>query len=117
MPRARVWRPRTTSSAAAAPGSGRKCGAPGCPRRRQQQNSGEILTTFLAYKLDHAAEKMALGIAIGDPLTLLHEPTNPWDANAVQVVWKEQAIGYIPKDMAALIAARCLRWPMGWRPW
>ena len=74
-------------------------------RKRQQQHSGEILQTFLAYRLDDAAEKMGLGLAIGDPLTLLHEPTNPWDANAVKVFWKEQWIGYIPKDMAALIAA------------
>lgn len=73
--------------------------------RRQQQSSGEILQTFLAYRLADAAEKMALGIAIGDPLTLVHEPTNEWDPNAVKVFWKEQWIGYIPKDMAALIAA------------
>jgi hypothetical protein len=74
-------------------------------RRRQQQSTGEILQTFLAYKLDHATEKMGLGLAIGDSLTLLHEPTNEWDPNAVKVFWKEQWIGYIPKDMAALIAA------------
>jgi hypothetical protein len=74
-------------------------------QRRQQQNSGEILQTFLAYKLDQAAEKMALGIAIGDPLTLMHEPSNKWDPNAVKVFWQEEWIGYIPKDMAALIAA------------
>ncbi len=74
-------------------------------QRRQQQSNGEILTTFLAYKLDHAAEKMALGIAIGDPLTLQHEPENQWDANAVKVCWKDQWIGYLPKDMAALVAA------------
>ena len=74
-------------------------------RKRQQQSSGEILQTFLAYRLDDAAEKMALGIAIGDPLNLLHEPTNQWDPNAVKVFWKDDWIGYIPKDMAALIAA------------
>ena len=74
-------------------------------RRRQQQSTGEILQTFLAYKLDHATEKMGLGLAIGDSLTLLHEPSNQWDPNAVKVFWKEQWIGYIPKDMAALIAA------------
>ena len=73
-------------------------------RKRQQHSSGEILQTFLAYKLDHATEKMALGIAIGDALTLLHEPTNQWDANAVKVFWQDQWIGYLPKDMAALIA-------------
>jgi len=66
-------------------------------RKRSQQSSGEILQTFLAYKLDHAAEKMAMGIAIGDPLTLLHEPTNKWDPNAVKAFWKQEWIGYIPK--------------------
>ena len=74
-------------------------------RRRQQQSTGEILQTFLAYKLDHATEKMGLGLAIGDSLTLLHEPENEWDSNAVKVFWKEQWIGYIPKDMAALLVA------------
>ncbi|QPN59708.1 hypothetical protein H8F24_17420 [Synechococcus sp. CBW1002] len=74
-------------------------------QRRQQQSSAEILQTFLAYRLEDAAEKMALGITIGDSLTLQHEPTNQWDPNAVKVFWREQWIGYIPKDMAALIAA------------
>ena len=74
-------------------------------QKRQQQSSGEILTTFLAYKLDHAADKMALGIGIGDSVTLLHEPDNQWDPSAVKVFWQEQWIGYLPKDMAALVAA------------
>lgn len=73
--------------------------------KRQSQSSGEILQTFLAYPLADAAKKMALGIAIGDPLLLLHEPNNEYDPNAVKVFWKEQEIGYLPKDMAALIAA------------
>jgi hypothetical protein len=74
-------------------------------KRRQLQRSGEILQTFLAYRLSDAAEKMALGIAIGDPLTLRHEPENEFDTNAVKVFWQDQWIGYIPKDMAALMAA------------
>lgn len=74
-------------------------------QRRQARNRVEILQTFLAYRLDQAAEKMALAIPIGDPLTLVHEPTNQWDPNAIKVFWREQWIGYIPKDMAALIAA------------
>lgn len=74
-------------------------------QRRQRQNSGEILQTFLAYRLADCAEKMALGIAIGDPLTLRHEPDNSKDPNAVQVFWKDLSIGYIPKTMAALITA------------
>lgn len=73
--------------------------------KRQSQSSGEILQTFLAYRLTDAAEKMALGIAIGDPLLLLHEPSNEKDPNAIKVSWQEKAIGYLPKGMAALIAA------------
>ena len=74
-------------------------------QRRQARNRVEILQTFLAYRLDQAAEKMALAIPIGDPLTLVHEPTNPWDPNAIKVFWRDDWIGYIPRDMAALIAA------------
>ena len=74
-------------------------------KKRQDKSNAEILQTFLAYKLDHASKKMQLGIGIGDPLTLLHEPSNEWDPNAVKVFWNDQCIGYIPKDMAALIAA------------
>jgi len=73
--------------------------------KRQSQSSGEILQTFLAYRLADAASKMALGMAIGDPLLLRHEPTNEYDPNAVKVFWKEQEIGFLPKDMAALIVA------------
>ena len=73
--------------------------------KRQQRSTGEILQTFLAYKLDHADQKMALGIAIGDPLLLRHEPDNQWDRNAVSVSWNDQWIGYVPKDMAALIVS------------
>ena len=71
--------------------------------KRQSQSSGEILQTFLAYLLADAAQKMALGIAIGDPLLLKHEPTNEYDPNAVKVFWQEQEIGFLPRDMAALI--------------
>ena len=73
--------------------------------KRRSQSSGEILQTFLAYRLSDVAEKMALGIAIGNPLRLQHEPSNQYDANAVKVFWGEQNIGYLPKDMAALIVA------------
>ena len=75
-------------------------------QKRQQQSSGEILSTFLAYKLDHVAEKMALGIAIGDPLHLQHEPENQWDANAVKVFWQDQWIGYLRRATSASPPAR-----------
>jgi len=47
---------------------------------------------------DDAGEKIALGISIGDRLTLLHEPTDSWDANAFKVLEKVLRIGCITWD-------------------
>ena len=34
---------------------------------------------------------------VGDPLTLVREPQNPHDSNAVRVEWKGQPLGYVPR--------------------
>jgi hypothetical protein len=34
---------------------------------------------------------------VGDPLTLVREPQNPYDSNAVRVEWKGQPLGYVPR--------------------
>lgn len=41
----------------------------------------------------------------GEPLFLLHDPTNEYDKNAVEVFWNGDHIGYINRDMAAEIAS------------
>ena len=33
----------------------------------------------------------------GDPLTLVREPSNPHDANAVRLEWKGRMLGYVPR--------------------
>ena len=33
----------------------------------------------------------------GDRLTLLREPTNPHDANAIRIEWQGHMIGYVPR--------------------
>ena len=34
---------------------------------------------------------------IGDALTLVREPANPHDSNAVRVEWNGQPLGYVPR--------------------
>ena len=34
---------------------------------------------------------------VGDPLTLVREPDNPYDPNAVRVEWRGEKLGYVPR--------------------
>ena len=34
---------------------------------------------------------------MGDRLTLVREPDNPHDANAVRIEWKGRKLGYVPR--------------------
>ena len=36
-------------------------------------------------------------IKVGDALTLVREPANPHDANAVRVEWRGHKLGYVPR--------------------
>ena len=36
-------------------------------------------------------------IKVGDPLTLVREPANPHDSNAVRVEWQGHKLGYVPR--------------------
>jgi hypothetical protein len=74
-------------------------------QRLQQKRSGEILTTYMAFPLHAARERMAEGMAIGDAVHLVHVGDNPYDANAIEVRWRGQWIGFIPRYLAALLVA------------
>lgn len=74
-------------------------------QRLHQKRSGEILTTYMAFPLNAAKERMAEGMAIGDAVRLVHDPTNEHDANAIEVRWRDQWIGFIPRYLAALLVA------------
>jgi hypothetical protein len=41
----------------------------------------------------------------GDPLTLVREPSNRHDANAIRVEWRGRKLGYVPRAENAAIAA------------
>lgn len=41
---------------------------------------------------------------VGDPLTLVREPDNPHDANAIRVEWRGHKLGYVPRRDNAHLA-------------
>jgi hypothetical protein len=63
----------------------------------------------------------------GDTLTLVREPDNVYDANAVRVEWNGQRLGYIPRrenadvarqmDRGAPVKARIVKLTQARNPW
>jgi len=63
----------------------------------------------------------------GDTLTLVREPRNPHDANAVRVEWRGEMLGYVPRrengdvarqmDHGAPVKARIVRLKEARNPW
>ena len=50
-----------------------------------------------------AAAEVWQDLRAGDSLSLVRDPGNPHDANAVRVMWQGQVLGYVPRrDNAAL---------------
>lgn len=72
-------------------------------QRLQQKQGGEILTTCMAFPLHEAQERLERGMAIGDAVELCHVHTNQNDANAIEVRWRQQVIGHIPRELAAVL--------------
>src|SRR5205823_4350639 len=52
----------------------------------------------------HGAAALWDELRIGDPLELLREPGNAYDANAVSVWWRGRKLGYVPRAQNAAIA-------------
>lgn len=58
----------------------------------------EIYTTLAGLNFRPVSAKEAVdNLTIGDEVTLVREPENPYDANAVQVHAGDEFIGFIPK--------------------
>lgn len=55
-------------------------------------------------------QEQALGVHPGDPVTVLHEPDNPYDANACKVLAGTGLLGYVPAALAARLVAGGSRW-------
>ena len=53
----------------------------------------------------YAARELWQDMQVGDRLTLVREPDNPHDANAVRVEWRGQKLGYLPRAENRAVAA------------
>ena len=53
----------------------------------------------------HAGETLWLDMREGDRLTLVREPDNRHDGNAIRVEWRGQKLGYLPRAENRSVAA------------
>jgi hypothetical protein len=72
----------------------------------QERGASEIvvqvsLTAGLRY---HDAKAVWDQMKVGDALSLVREPGNPYDGNAVRVEWNGHQLGYIPRAENEAIA-------------
>jgi hypothetical protein len=63
-----------------------------------------IQSSPLAGSQYHALPDLVSQIRVGDSLTLKREPTNTHDANAIQVLWQDQLLGFVPRRENKAIA-------------
>jgi hypothetical protein len=75
----------------------------------------------------HEAKKLWPQMQVGDALTLIREPDNAYDENAVRIEWQGHKIGYVPRrdnadaarfmDSGQVLLARISRLAEGRDPW
>ena len=53
----------------------------------------------------YALDTFWSGIRVGDPLTLIREPDNRHDRNAIRVEWRGRELGYVPRAENRAVAA------------
>ncbi len=58
------------------------------------------LAGFRYYEAPRLAEQMSPG----EGLELAREPDNPYDFNAIRVVWRGQKLGYVPRRQNGALA-------------
>jgi hypothetical protein len=71
-----------------------------------QRTAGEILVqgSLTAGLRHHDAKLVWERLQAGDELTLVREPHNPHDADAVRVDWNGHTLGYLPAQDNAAVA-------------
>jgi hypothetical protein len=80
-------------------GAGIASGTSAAPRR-----SVLIQRSPLAGFQYHAGEAVWPRLAVGQPLALVREPANPYDARAVRIDWRGHKLGYLPRIENAAVA-------------
>lgn len=64
---------------------------------RPSQASLLIQSSPLAGSQYHALPDVVAQIRVGDALTLKRDAENPYDKNAIQVLWQTHLLGYVPR--------------------
>ena len=67
------------------------------PAIRPSQASLLIQSSPLAGSQYHALPEVISQIRVGDALTLKREADNPFDRNAIQVLWQGHLLGFVPR--------------------
>ncbi|MDR1888361.1 MAG: HIRAN domain-containing protein [Zoogloeaceae bacterium] len=64
-----------------------------------------VQSSPLAGSQFHALARLHADMRLGDALTLVREPENPYDAKAIRVEWRGQKLGYVPRRENRAVAA------------
>ncbi|MDR2366328.1 MAG: HIRAN domain-containing protein [Zoogloeaceae bacterium] len=64
-----------------------------------------VQSSPLAGSQFHALAHLHGDMRVGDALTLVREPDNPYDAKAIRVEWRGQKLGYVPRRENRAVAA------------
>jgi len=77
---------------------------PGSQHKPSETNWKTLQTFPVAGFQYHHGETLRPQLATGQQLKLLREPENAHDDRAVRIDWKDQALGYVPRDENAAAA-------------
>ena len=75
------------------------------PTTRSSQASLLIQSSPLAGSQFHALSEVVSQIRVGDALALKREADNPFDRNAIQVLWQGHLLGYVPRRENKAVAS------------
>ncbi|MDR1351210.1 MAG: HIRAN domain-containing protein [Zoogloeaceae bacterium] len=64
-----------------------------------------VQSSPLAGSQFHALARLRVNLRVGDALTLVREPDNPYDAQAIRVEWQGRQLGYVPRRENRAVAA------------
>ncbi|MDR2625886.1 MAG: HIRAN domain-containing protein [Zoogloeaceae bacterium] len=64
-----------------------------------------VQSSPLAGSQFHALAHLHASMRVGDALTLVREPENPYDAKAIRVEWRGSQLGYVPRRENRAVAA------------
>ncbi len=67
------------------------------PLRAQSDARILVQSSPLAGLQFHEGKALWAQMKVGDALTLVREPDNPYDARAVRVEWQGHKLGYVPR--------------------